>query len=169
MFRNQDFHYTLRPPLLGPDADRRIPVRHAARLLRALRIGLRLPDARSRRSGARGRRLPGRRVNPVDGYLTVRQSDAHAWAEIWLAGKAGCVSIRRLRSPRHASNKGSSPRCPRVSPAGIIRLDADWLRQLRNRWEAANNTWNQWVLGYNPQRQREVLSRLGLPTPTGRA
>jgi hypothetical protein len=43
------------------------------------------------------------------------------------------------------------------------------MRQLRNRWEAANNTWNQWVLGYNPQRQREVLSRLGLADPDWRS
>ena len=34
----------------------------------------------------------------------------------------------------------------------------DWLRALRNRWEAANNRWNQLVLGYNPQRQSELLS-----------
>ena len=49
----------------------------------------------------------------------------------------------------------------------VVRLDADWLLQLRNRWEAANNTWNQWVLGYNPQRQREVLSLLGLAHSDG--
>jgi transglutaminase-like putative cysteine protease len=29
----------------------------------------------------------GGELNPVDGYLVVRQSDAHAWAEIWLAGE----------------------------------------------------------------------------------
>jgi transglutaminase-like putative cysteine protease len=29
----------------------------------------------------------GGELNPVDGYLVVRQSDAHAWAEIWLSGQ----------------------------------------------------------------------------------
>ena len=53
-------------------------------------------------------------------------------------------------------------------PAGeplptLIRLRSDWLRTLVFRWEAVNNVWNQYVLGYNPQRQRELLSRLGLP------
>mgnify|MGYP000550092110 CR=1 FL=1 len=28
-------------------------------------------------------------------------------------------------------------------------------------WDAANNGWNQWVLGYNPQRQRDLLASLG--------
>src|SRR5690606_29444746 len=29
----------------------------------------------------------GGELNPVDGYWTVRNSDAHAWAEVWLAGQ----------------------------------------------------------------------------------
>jgi hypothetical protein len=33
---------------------------------------------------------------------------------------------------------------------------------MRNRWEALNNGWNQWVLGYNPERQRELMFRLGV-------
>jgi len=37
------------------------------------------------------------------------------------------------------------------------------MRGLRYRWEAINNAWNQQILGYDPQRQRELLSRLGLP------
>jgi hypothetical protein len=39
------------------------------------------------------------------------------------------------------------------------------LRQLRFNWEALANRWNQWVLGYNPERQREFLTRLGMPSP----
>jgi hypothetical protein len=42
-----------------------------------------------------------------------------------------------------------------------VRLDLRWLKELRFRWEAMNNAWNQWVLGYNPDRQRELLSRFG--------
>jgi hypothetical protein len=53
-------------------------------------------------------------------------------------------------------------------PAGeplpaLIRLRSDWMRTLLFRWEAVNNVWNQYVLGYNPQRQRELLARLGMP------
>jgi len=33
---------------------------------------------------------------------------------------------------------------------------------MRLRWEALSNAWNQRVLGYNPERQRALLSRLGL-------
>jgi hypothetical protein len=51
----------------------------------------------------------------------------------------------------------------------MVRADFSWLRQLRFRWEAVGNAWNQWVLGYDPQRQREVLSRLGMREPDWKA
>lgn len=44
-----------------------------------------------------------------------------------------------------------------------MRVDWPLLRQLRYRWEAAQNGWNQWVLGYNSQRQQDLLERLGWP------
>jgi hypothetical protein len=112
----------------------------------------------------------GGELNPVDGYLVVRQSDAHAWAEIWLAGEGWRrVDPTAAVAPSRIA-QGIVAALPAGEPLpGIIRLDADWLRDLRNRWEAANNTWNQWVLGYNPQRQREVLSRLGLNDPDWRS
>jgi hypothetical protein len=87
MFRNEDFYYTLRPPLLGANAmdeflfdSRRGFCEHYASafvfLMRAAGVPARVV------AGYQGGEL-----NPVDGYLVVRQSDAHAWAEIWLAGK----------------------------------------------------------------------------------
>ena len=39
-------------------------------------------------------------------------------------------------------------------------------KKLRFNWEAVTNTWNQWVLNYSPDRQREAMERLGMKTPT---
>ena len=36
---------------------------------------------------ARGRRLPRWKIIRFDGYVVVRQSDAHAWAEVWLENR----------------------------------------------------------------------------------
>ncbi len=36
-----------------------------------------------------------------------------------------------------------------------------WLAQLRFSYAALNNSWNQWVLDYNPERQRCFLEELG--------
>ncbi|MFP5401952.1 MAG: DUF4129 domain-containing protein, partial [Gammaproteobacteria bacterium] len=43
----------------------------------------------------------------------------------------------------------------------MLQADMAWLRGLRHRWEALSNSWNQYVLGYNPERQRELLASLG--------
>jgi len=170
MFRNQQFHYTLRPPLLGPDAmdeflfvARRGFCEHYASafvfLMRAAGVPARVVAG-----------YQGGEVNPVDGYLTVRQSDAHAWAEIWLAGK-GWVRVDPTAAVAPSRiEQGIVAALPAGDPLPtLVRLDAQWMRELRNRWEAANNSWNQWVLGYNPQRQREVLARLGLTDPDWRS
>ncbi|HLU77441.1 MAG TPA: DUF4129 domain-containing protein, partial [Burkholderiales bacterium] len=47
----------------------------------------------------------------------------------------------------------------------LIRLDSPLLRTLRFNFEAWTNYWNQWVLGYDVQRQRTLLTRFGMPTP----
>jgi len=43
-----------------------------------------------------------------------------------------------------------------------MRGELEWLRALRHQWEAAAHKWNVWVLGYNPERQRELMSRMGM-------
>ena len=44
----------------------------------------------------------------------------------------------------------------------LARPQFSWLHAMRYRWDALANTWNQWVIGYNPQRQRSLLANLGL-------
>ena len=169
-FRNEAFYYTLRPPLLGQDAvddflftTRRGFCEHFASayvvLMRAAGVPARVVTG-----------YQGGETNPVDGYLIVRQSDAHAWAEIWLENR-GWVRVDPTAAVAPSRiEQGIEAALPMGDPLpALVRLNADWLRNLRNRWEAVNNGWNQWVLGYNPQRQREVLERLGLSEPDWRS
>jgi transglutaminase-like putative cysteine protease len=163
-FRQEPFFYTLRPPYLGREAmdeflfdTRRGFCEHYASafvvLMRAAGVPARVVTG-----------YQGGEVNPVDGYLTVRQSDAHAWAEVWLAGEGWRrVDPTAAISPARVES-GIAAALPDAEGLPLmLRMDVDWLMQWRNRWEAVNNTWNQWVLGYNPERQRQLLSRLGLP------
>jgi len=170
MFRQEPFFYTLRPPLLGPHAmdeflfaTRRGFCEHYASafvfLMRAAGVPARVVTG-----------YQGGELNPVDGFLVVRQSDAHAWAEIWLAGKGWVRFDPTAAVAPSRVEQGIAAALPAGEPLPMLmRLDVDWLRDLRNRWEAANNAWNQWVLGYNPQRQQEVLSRLGFKEPDWRS
>jgi len=97
-------------------------------------------------------------------YLLVRQSDAHAWVEVWLAGSGwtrvdptAAVSPTRIREGAYDA-VGSRPGW----------LNADWAVALRNRLDRLQHLWNDWVLGFNAERQNRLLDRLGLgPLPTG--
>jgi protein-glutamine gamma-glutamyltransferase len=44
----------------------------------------------------------------------------------------------------------------------MMRPQLEWLRGVRDRWDAVAHKWNVWVLGYNPERQRELMSLAGI-------
>lgn len=108
----------------------------------------------------------GGEINPVDLSLVVRQSDAHAWAEVWLAGRGWVrVDPTAQAAPRRIEN-GLASALPEWEPLPYMRRpNFHWLRDLRNHWDALSNTWNQQVLGYNSARQHDLLSRLGFSSP----
>jgi transglutaminase-like putative cysteine protease len=167
-FREQKFSYTLEPPLLGKHAvdDFLFSTRagfceHYASafvvLMRAADIPARVVTG-----------YQGGEINSVDGFLTVRQSDAHAWAEVWLESR-GWVRVdptAAVAPDRVARNLGSV--IPPTMLGGLVGMEAGdgalkaGLQKLRQNWEAANNAWNQWVLDYGPARQRGFMESLGL-------
>jgi hypothetical protein len=101
--------------------------------------------------------------NPVDGFMTVRQSDAHAWAEVWLQGQ-GWVRIDPTSVVAPVRIQGGAGEVARQAGRGSTATGADvpWLRSLRYNWEAVENSWNQWVLTYSMERQQALVERLGL-------
>ncbi|MCV0437953.1 MAG: DUF3488 and transglutaminase-like domain-containing protein [Hydrogenophaga sp.] len=109
----------------------------------------------------------GGELNGLDGYWTVRQRDAHAWTEVWLAGQ-GWVRV----DPTSAVAPGRIGAFERLSApegaiAGAIRnLTPNLSAQLRAAWEALNNSWNQWVLNYTQGSQLDLLRNLGFKSPS---
>ena len=109
----------------------------------------------------------GGQTNTVDGFWTVRQSDAHAWAEVWMAG-TGWVRVDPT-SAVAPSRIGSLVRleAPRnVIAQALSRVNPQFTVQLRALWEAANNSWNQWVLNYSQSKQLDLLRNLGFESPS---
>ena len=170
-FRTEEFFYTLEPPLLDNNAvdefmfgARRGFCEHYASafvvMMRFARVPARVVTG-----------YQGGEVNPVDGVFTVRQSDAHAWAEVWLAGSGWTrVDPTAAVSPARVERGLSGALPQRFAPPLIARLaghwGAQWAARTRMNWEALTNKWNQLVLNYTPDRQRETLEQLGMKTPT---
>ncbi|MDO9570110.1 MAG: DUF3488 and transglutaminase-like domain-containing protein [Hydrogenophaga sp.] len=108
----------------------------------------------------------GGELNTVDGFWTVRQRDAHAWAEVWLQGQ-GWVRV----DPTSAVAPGRTGslerlRAPEGALAGTIRtLNPNLAAQLRAVWDAVNNRWNQSVLNYTQGKQLNLLKNLGFNSP----
>jgi len=167
MFNEQEFYYTTTPPQMLQDvvdqflfdARRGFCEHYAASftiLMRAAGIPARIVTG-----------YQGGTVNPVDGYLVVRQRDAHAWTEVWLGGKgwtrvdptAAVAPARVLQGIENALPEGILD-----VPLGLQNYKAArdiWLR-VRDTIDAANNRWNQWILSYDDRQQMLLLSRLGM-------
>ena len=109
----------------------------------------------------------GGEANNVDGYWVVRQSDAHAWAEVWQAGE-GWIRV----DPTSAVSPGRTGAFQRLTaPQGVVaqalgNFSPTLSAQLRATWEAINNGWNQWVLNYTQGKQLNLLKDIGFESPS---
>jgi len=97
--------------------------------------------------------------------MTVRQSDAHAWAEIWL-DQRGWVRVDPTAAvaPNRVEH-GINGSFPNRNFSNLINFSQQtWLanlaRQLRSQWDATNSAWNLWVLNYSLDKQKNLLSSL---------
>lgn len=157
-FNQQPFHYSLDAPLLGADAVDDFLFRTRSGFCEhyasAFTVMMRLAG------------IPARVVTGYQGgwysamgdYLLVRQSDAHAWSEVWLQGRGWTrvdptAAVSPLRVQQGSLGALSAPRHV---------LDFDWLRGARNGLDLVEQRWNTWVIEFNTQRQSRLLAGFGL-------
>jgi hypothetical protein len=168
-FRNNHFSYTLNPPPLGEDSideflfgTRRGYCEHYAStftyLMRAAGIPARMVAG-----------YLGGELNPYGEYLIVRQSDAHVWVEVWLSGQGWVRKDPTLAVAPQRVEQGLAASLSPEERSALSSLDAlgpyakYWIN-VRLGWDAVNNQWNKWVLGYTSTRQRSLLARFGIKT-----
>lgn len=170
-FATQNFYYSRKPPLLYKNPideflfeTKRGYCEHYASsftvLMRLAGIPARIVTG-----------YQGGEINPIDDFMTIRQSDAHAWSEVFL-GKKGWVRVDPTAAipPGNIENTDDALRLnsTRKKPAYLFK--SNWLskqmKQMRFAWDAVNNSWNQWVLGYNTKRQKAFFAAIGIPEIT---
>ena len=164
-FRNGRFEYTLQPPLLNQN-----PVDE---FLFDTKQGFCEHFASSftylmRSAGVPARVVTGYQggeLNPIDQYMVVRQADAHAWSEVWLKDRGWVRVDPTATAIPLRLDGGFTAAMPQAALPLLMRPNMSWLRAMRNNWDAATNQWNQWVLGFNPDRQRDLLARFGVKQP----
>ena len=167
MFSTGGFHYTLNPPQYLQDTvdqflfDARLGFceHYAAAfvvLMRAAGIPARVVTG-----------YQGGTLNNIDDYLVVRQRDAHAWAEVWLADRGWTrVDPTSVVAPARITEgiENALPDSIIDVPLGLQQnpVMRNLWRQIRNTFDAVNNGWNQWVLSYDTRRQRSFLISIGM-------
>jgi transglutaminase-like putative cysteine protease len=167
--RTGGFVYSLEPERLGPDA--------IDDFLFRTRVGFCGHYASAFVVLMRAAGVPARVVTgylggewiPYGGYLLVRQSDAHAWAEVWLSGRGwtrvdptAVVAPERLR-------RGILDLMPQELPARARLFHAaPWLNELLQRWDAANAWWTNRVVKFDFEAQLTLLEQLGIRSPDAR-
>ena len=155
-FRRQSFRYTLEPGPTG-DFDAFLFDRqegfcgHYAGAFAAL---MRAADVPSRVvSGYVG----GRRVEPLGGppYLDLRQSDAHAWVEVWLNGQGW----QRVDPTRWAA-AGVLQSERRDGVTAVSGGAVPWWRWLQWQWWGLDLAWSRWWFGFDQTSQAAWLQAL---------
>ena len=175
-FHRESFFYTLNPPLLGDNpvddflfTTRRGYCEHFAAafvtLMRAAGIPSRVVVG-----------YLGGELNTAGNYLIVRQSDAHAWAEIWTAERGwvrvdptgaiaperielGIDAVRRLELQGVALGSLSSEAVQRALELGWFEYIG---RHTRWYWDYTNLAWYRWVVDYGKERQERFLTAFGI-------
>ena len=169
MFREQAFVYTLDPPKLAENAmdeflfeTRRGFCEHYAAaftlVMRAAGVPARVVTG-----------YQGGEYNPIGGYLIVRQSDAHAWSEIWVEGRGW------LRVDPTAAVAPERIELGLIRAVGLDEPVPGRLRDASEAWlqvelalDTLNDFWNERVVRFNAARQVDMLERLGFESPDWR-
>lgn len=166
MFHEQEFYYTLEPPALGSN-----PV---DRFLFDTRQGFCEHYASAFGVLMRAAGIPSRVVlgyqggemNPRGGHMIVRQSDAHAWNEVWLPGvgwqridPTGAVAPERIEAGRSGSMFDG------IAESWGFSSPSLWVYELQMYMDALNAKWNEWILGYGPENQDRFMNWLGIDDP----
>jgi protein-glutamine gamma-glutamyltransferase len=168
MFAQQPFYYTLNPPKLANDSvdeflfdtKRGFCGHYAsafAALMRAAHIPARVVTG-----------YHGGTQNPYADYWILRQSEAHAWNEVWIDGR-GWIRI----DPTSAI----APQRVELGVADTVNADEPlvsrwsrnrpWFAGLRLRLDAVREMWRERILDYNQDSQRDLLDMLKIPQPDG--
>ncbi len=166
-FRDEAFYYTLEPGQLSGDPidqflfdSRRGFCEHYATaftvIMRAAGIPARIVTG-----------YQGGELNTLGRYIIVRDRDAHAWTEVWIAERGwvridptAAVSPGRIELGMQGALPEAIGATTRVlSPHGAVGRA---LQSVRHGLDALNHGWNLWVLEYRTTRQRALLARLGL-------
>jgi protein-glutamine gamma-glutamyltransferase len=168
LFRRQPFFYTLTPPQLGEnsvdeflfDTKRGFCGHYAsafATLMRAAGIPARVVTG-----------YQGGTFNRFADYWILRQSDAHAWDEIWVEGRGWLrVDPTSAVAPERVERGLGEVLAAGESLGSRWQRRTPWITDMRLRLDALHQLWRERILRYDQRSQNKLLLLLRIPEPDG--
>jgi transglutaminase-like putative cysteine protease len=118
----------------------------------------------------------GGEYNSVGKYLMVRQSEAHAWSEVWFEGEGwqrvdptawvaperleyGVEMSESLSSMRNLTDETREEEIRKRLRGNIFKRV--W-KFIKHHWDNINYNWDVWIISFDRFRQREFLKNLGI-------
>jgi protein-glutamine gamma-glutamyltransferase len=168
MFRQQPFYYTLTPPKLAEDSvdeflfdTKRGFCGHYASAFAAL----------MRAAGIPARVVTGYQggtFNPYSDYWILRQSDAHAWDEVWIEGRGWVrVDPTSAIAPERVEHGLSDAANADEPLASRWQRNTPWFSGVRLRLDAVREIWRERILDFDQDSQHKLLEVLRIPEPDG--
>ncbi len=165
-FNTEEYFYTLEPPPLGNNSvdrflfdTRRGFCEHYAS---AFAVMMRAADIPARIVLG----YQGGEINSMAGHLIVRQSDAHAWNEVWLEGHGWYrIDPTAAVAPERIDLGAGNAALEGFGAAWGLSAPSEILHRLSMTFDALDAKWNDWVLGYGPDKQTDVMEWLGMRDP----
>lgn len=165
----EEYYYTLEPPPLGSNPvdrflfdTRRGFCEHYASAFSVMMRSVGIPTRIV--LGYHGGEL-----NPMGGHLIVRQSDAHAWTEIWLDGLGWYrIDPTAAVAPERIEMSASDAAFDGIGASWGFAAPSRLLHQLTLTWDVLNAKWNEWILGYGTETQNSFMKWLGMNEPSWR-
>ena len=168
MFAQQPYYYTLSPPRLAGDSvdaflfdTRRGFCEHYASAFATLMRAAGIPT-----HVVTG--YQGGTYNRYADYWILRQSDAHAWNEVWIEGRGwvridptAAIAPGRVEHELSEALSADEPlvrRWQRRSP---------WFADARLRLDALSQLWRERILFFDQESQQRLLQWLNIPEPDG--
>ena len=165
-FSEQNFIYSLKPPLLGAN--------NVDEFLFDSRIGFCGHYASSFTFLMRAAGIPARviggyqggELNPLTGSVLVHQFDAHAWTEVWLPQKGWQrvdptlqVAPDRIANSVQDLPATQSDFFDQANMSALKFKHIALLNKLRLRLDALDYHWANWVLQYKGEKQWSFINR----------
>ncbi|MGR9012250.1 MAG: transglutaminase TgpA family protein [Gammaproteobacteria bacterium] len=162
-FREEDFHYTLTPPVMdeNPIESFLFKTRYGfcshyasafVYLMRVAHVPARVVTG-----------YQGGELNKVGDFLEIRQADAHAWAEVWLENRGWVrVDPTAAIAPERIERNINLNRQTAYGFETANSSAYHWLRQAGQLWRSVDYNWQRWVINYDNKSQSNFLSSFGI-------